>query len=123
MSPQDDDLFFIGQIAKLSGLSVKTIRYYEDIGLVNASRRTKGGFRQFSVKVLSCLEFIKQCQSLGLSLQEIREVLSIYEQRDFSADSIKQQLENKISMLDHQIESLISLRTELKKLLSRSIGR
>jgi DNA-binding transcriptional MerR regulator len=123
MSPQDDNLFFIGQIAKLSGLSVKTVRYYEDIGLVNASRRTKGGFRQFSIKVLSRLEFIKQCQSLGLSLQEIREVLSLYEQQDFSADSTKQQLENKISMLDHQIESLISLRTELKKLLSVSITR
>ncbi|MBE9135694.1 MerR family DNA-binding protein [Nodosilinea sp. LEGE 07088] len=123
MSAQDKKLFFIGQIAKLSGISITTIRYYEDLGLIKASGRTDSGFRQFSLKVLSYLEFIKQCQSFGLSLQEIKELFRIYDQQSTLTDETKRRLEDKILMLDNQIEALISLQAELKKLLSERINQ
>lgn len=68
---QEKNLLFIGQVAAQSGLPVKTIRYYADLGLLNSLERTEGGYRQFSSEVLTRLAFIKRCQSLGLSLQEI----------------------------------------------------
>ncbi|HEY9299015.1 MAG TPA: MerR family DNA-binding transcriptional regulator, partial [Phormidium sp.] len=61
----------IGFVAKQSGVSIKTIRYYEELGLLKASSRTEGGYRLFDADVLSRLSFIKRAQSLGLTLAEI----------------------------------------------------
>ena len=61
----------IGLIAKESGVPIKTIRYYEELGLLKASSRTEGGFRLFDPDVFARLHFIKRAQSLGLSLLEI----------------------------------------------------
>ena len=62
----DQSLLQIGQVSRRSGLSIKTIRYYEEIGLIAAVSRSQGGFRQFSPGCLSRLSFIKQAQSLEI---------------------------------------------------------
>jgi DNA-binding transcriptional MerR regulator len=62
-------MLFIGQVTALSGVPIRTIRYYESLGLLKSSGRTEGGFRQFSLDVLKRLSFIKRAQSLGLNLQ------------------------------------------------------
>ena len=59
-----------GQVAKKADVNKETIRYYEQLGLIQASGRTSGGFRLFDPSVLTRLAFIKRTQSLGLSLQE-----------------------------------------------------
>ena len=114
---QEKNLLFIGQVAALSGLPVKTIRYYADIGLLNSLARTEGGYRQFSSQVLTRLAFIKRCQSLGLSLQEIGDILKIYDQGELPCGDIKQKLSKKLLEIDHQIEQLTTLRGELSGLL------
>ena len=58
----------IGSVAKESGVPIKTIRYYEELGLLKASGRTEGKFRLFTSDVLTRLSFIKRAQSLGLTL-------------------------------------------------------
>ncbi len=80
------NLVKIGELSKSSGLSIKTIRYYEDLGLIHAIKRTKGGFRLFERKTtLMRLHFIKKAQNLGMSLEEIGELLKV---RDRIFDSV-----------------------------------
>ncbi len=118
MLTQEQPLLFIGRIADQSHVPVKTIRYYEDLGLVKASGRTEGGFRQFSSDVLARLAFIKRAQNLGLSLQEIAEILKVYDQGQLPCGEIKKRLEDKLLEIDRRVEQLKVLQTELKGLLS-----
>lgn len=118
MLTKDNKLLFIGQVAAQSGIPIQTIRYYDELGLLKLSGRSKGGFRQFSEEVFSRLAFIKQAQRLGLSLQEIGELLRMCEQRKPLSCEVKQKLKAKISEIDRQIEQLRCLQVELKSLLS-----
>lgn len=95
-----------------------TIRYYDELGLLKSSARTKGGFRQFSPEVFNRLAFIKRAQNLGLSLQEIGEFLQEYDKPGFPCPEIKQKLKEQILAIDRQIEQLLSLKTDLANLVS-----
>ncbi|WP_414549699.1 heavy metal-responsive transcriptional regulator [Anabaena sp. CCY 0017] len=117
MLTQDKKLFLIGQVTNLSGIPIRTIRYYESLGLVESSGRTEGGFRQFSRDVLTRLAFIKRVQSLGLSLEEIRDILQVYDQGQPPCGEIKEKLEDKLSQIDSQITQLLILRAEIGELL------
>ncbi len=108
----------IGQVTALSGVAIRTIRYYEERGLLKSSGRTEGGFRQFYPDVITRLAFIKRAQNLGLSLEEIGEILKVYDQGNLPCGEIKQKLEDKLLEIDRQIEQLLTLRSELKGLLS-----
>ncbi|MCC5599801.1 heavy metal-responsive transcriptional regulator [Nostoc favosum] len=108
----------IGQVTALSGVPIRTVRYYESLGLLNSSGRTEGGFRKFSSDVLTRLAFIKRAQSLGLSLEEIRNLLNIHDEGNLPCGEVKQKLEDKVNEVDHQIEELLTLRDELTGLLS-----
>jgi len=108
----------IGVIAKETGVSIKTIRYYEELGLIQASMRTEGGFRLFTSDVLSRLRFIKRAQSLGLSLSEIKEFLNVHDQGNLPCKHIKAKLENKLLSIDKQIQELLIFKQELEGLIS-----
>jgi MerR family copper efflux transcriptional regulator len=115
---QDKQLLLIGQVTNLSGIPIRTIRYYESVGLISSLSRTEGGFRQFSTDVLTRLAFIKRAQNLGLSLEEIRDILQVYDQGLPPCGDIKEKLEEKLLQIDHQIEQLFTLRSEIGELLS-----
>lgn len=108
----------IGSVAKESGVPIKTIRYYEELGLLKTSGRTEGGFRIFSSDVLARLNFIKRSQRLGLSLAEIKDFLDIHDQGELPCEQVKIKLEDKISEIEQQIQQLQILKLELKGLLS-----
>lgn len=109
----------IGEVAAISNLPVKTIRYYEDIGLLTpAVRRSESNYRLFEPTVLNRLAFIKRAQSLGLSLHEIQELLSVHDQGQLPCDEVKQNLQRKMQQITEQIEALQVLRTELQGVLS-----
>lgn len=109
----------IGEVATLSGLPVKTIRYYEDIGLLAPTvKRTPAGYRLFSRYILNRLAFIKRSQTLGLSLSEIHEILNVHDQGELPCGAVKQHLQTKVEAITEQIESLEILRAELLGLLS-----
>ena len=118
LTQQDKKPLLIGQVTALSKVLIRTIRYYESLGLLNSSGRTEGGFRQFSSDVLTRLAFIKRAQSLGLSLEEIRDILNIHDQGKLPCGEVKQKLEDKVNEIDRQIEELLTLRDELTGLLS-----
>jgi MerR family copper efflux transcriptional regulator len=108
----------IGTIAKESGVPIKTIRYYEELGLLKASGRTEGGFRLFESDVLSRLNFIKRAQSLGLSLLEIKDFLGVYDRGELPCDRIEEKLQDKVTQIDRQIKELTLFKQELQALLS-----
>ncbi len=118
MLSQDQKPLLIGQVTALSGVPIRTIRYYESLGLLKSSGRTEGGFRQFSSDILMRLSFIKRAQTLGLSLQEICEILQVYDGGKPACDEIQQKLKDKIFEINRQIEQLLTLRGELRQLLS-----
>lgn len=115
---QDRELLLIGQVTDQSGVPIRTIRYYESLGLLQSLGRTEGGFRQFSSDVLTRLAFIKRAQHLGLRLEEIRDILQVYDQGKPPCGDIKVKLAEKLSQIDHQIDQLLTLRSEIGELLS-----
>jgi MerR family transcriptional regulator, copper efflux regulator len=108
---------FIGAVAAQSGIPIKTIRYYEELGLIHSSGRSHGGFRYFAPDVLQHLLFIKRAQCYGLSLQEIGEFLKVYDSQHPPSREIKQKLQDLILSIEQRILQLQFLQAELNGLL------
>ena len=108
----------IGVLASRSGLPVKTLRYYEDLGLLPAIGRSEGGYRLFAEESLRRLEFIRRLKTLGLSLEEIQGCLSVHDAGELPCDDIQIQLGRQIERIDGQIKELRQLRQELQDLLA-----
>ncbi|PSO48523.1 MAG: heavy metal-responsive transcriptional regulator [Cyanobacteria bacterium SW_9_44_58] len=119
MSTTVSNLIKIGELSKSSGLSIKTIRYYEDLGLIHAVKRSRGGFRLFEEKMtLIRLQFIKQAQSLGMSLSEIKEFLAVRDRGELPCQDVKQKLEDKVAQINDQIQALQHLQNQIQSLLA-----
>ncbi|WP_216918717.1 heavy metal-responsive transcriptional regulator [Synechococcus sp. CCAP 1479/9] len=108
----------IGLLARRSGMTVKTLRYYEDLGLLPAIGRSEGGYRLFAEESLQRLEFIRRLKTLGLSLEEIKGCLAVHDAGELPCGDIQRQLERQIERIDGQIQELRQLRTELQGLLA-----
>lgn len=108
----------IGSVAKKSGVPIKTIRYYEELGLLKTTRRTGGGYRLFDSDVFSRLSFIKCAQGLGLSLLEIKEFLDVLDHGELPCNHLKIKLEAKLELIEQHIQQLQVLKQELKRVLS-----
>jgi MerR family transcriptional regulator, copper efflux regulator len=108
----------IGEVATKSGLSVKTIRYYDEIGLlIPTVERSAGGYRLFSPQVLQRLAFIRRSQSLGLHLSEVQQILRVHDQGELPCGEVRQHLEAKLVEIRQQIEALETLELELEGIL------
>lgn len=118
LSPQEKFLK-IGEVASNSGLPVKTIRYYEEIGLLTPTvDRSETGYRLFNPQVLNRLAFIRRAQSLGLSLSEIHQILNVHDKGELPCGEVKQHLQAKVQAITEQIEALETLKSELQGILS-----
>ncbi|NJR40983.1 MAG: heavy metal-responsive transcriptional regulator [Leptolyngbyaceae cyanobacterium CSU_1_4] len=112
-------LLKIGEAALKSGLSVKTIRYYDEIGLLTPTvERSKSGYRLFKPQLLKRLAFIRRAQALGLHLSEVQQILAVHDQGELPCGEVKQHLEAKLIEVRQQIEALETLEMELKGILS-----
>lgn len=112
-------LMRIGELSRQSDLPVKTLRYYEELGLIQSEKRTEGGFRQFSPNCLPRLSFIKQAKALGLSLQEIHHILNIHDQGEMPCHEVRHTLQEKIAEIEQRIRELTQLKGHLRNLLSQ----
>jgi MerR family copper efflux transcriptional regulator len=111
-------LLRIGELSEQSDFPIKTLRYYEELGLIQAQKRTQGGFRQFSADCLTRLAFIKRAKALGLSLQEIHHILTIHDQGEMPCHEVKHTLKEKIAEIERRIEELSTLKSHLQSLLA-----
>lgn len=112
-------LLKIGEVAVQSGLPVKTVRYYDEIGLLAPTvKRSRSGYRLFQGQVLNRLAFIRRSQALGLSLAEVQQILQVHDQGQLPCGEVKQHLETKLEDVNRQIEALNILKAELQGILS-----
>jgi DNA-binding transcriptional MerR regulator len=109
------ELLQIGEVAKLIGISPKTIRYYHEIGLLAEPKRTEGGYRLYAAHDLLRLQRIRRLRSLGLTLDRIREILG---ESDVEQEVLlRNALQSLVEELTAQIVELEERREMLKKLL------
>ena len=108
----------IGQAAKLTGISVDTIRFYQKLGLLVNSSRTPGGYRVFNGEQIRDLKFVRHAQELGFSLVEIKELLSL-RQREHICPEVQSLLERKLADVRSKITNLTHLEEELNGALRK----
>jgi Cu(I)-responsive transcriptional regulator len=111
----------IGDVAERSGLPAKTIRYYEDIGLIRP-RRGPNGYRAFGSAEVSKLAFIGRARSLGFTIEECRALLALYEDDDRASSEVKQVAEAHLAQVDRKIAELQAMRATLAQLVRRCHG-
>ena len=107
----------IGTAAGRSGLPAKTIRYYEDIGLLKPDR-AGNGYRDYSTADVHRLRFLQRARSLGFSVDECRQLLSLYGDRRRESADVKAIATAKLDDIDRKIEEL----TGLKKMLGQLVN-
>lgn len=111
----------IGSAAQQSGLPPKTIRYYEDIGLLTADRAANG-YRDYSSEDVHRLRFLQRSRSLGFSVEECRQLLSLYTDRDRASADVKAIAIEKLGEIDRKIAELSGLRELLGHLVENCHG-
>ena len=112
----------IGKAARLSNLTVKTVRYYADIGLVKPLRNISTGYRDFSEDDLAQLQFISKARKFNFSIQECEELLSLYSDKNRSSKEVKALTVEKISEIDAKLHELKNLRHQLSFLANNCKG-
>ena len=112
----------IGTASKLSGLTVKTVRYYSDIGIINPKINTSTGYRSCSEPDLAKLQFISKARKFDFSLDDCRELISLYENTERSSKEVKALTLLKIAEIDTKLSELNMLRKQLSTLASACKG-
>ena len=108
----------IGELAKETGVNPKTIRFYEEIGLMPTPDRTPSGYRQFSDDDLERLRFIRSAQRLNLRLTEIQEILALRERGERPCGYVLALMKQQVDEIDRKIEEMAQLRNQLIELSS-----
>jgi MerR family transcriptional regulator, copper efflux regulator len=111
----------IGDVAARSGLPPKTIRYYEDIGLIRPLRGMNG-YRAFATADVHKLAFIGRARSLGFSIEECRALLALYGDEDRASSEVKQVAQAHLQQIDRKIDELQGMRAVLAQLVERCHG-
>lgn len=111
----------IGDVAKASGLPVKTIRYYEDIDLVRPARG-ENGYRAFRDEDVHKLSFLARSRSLGFTIEECRTLLSLYEDQTRASSDVKRIAADHVRQIEAKIVELKRMRDTLQDLMSRCHG-
>ena len=112
----------IGNLARLGGVNLETIRYYERQKLLPKPPRTPGGYRLFPQETARRLRFIKRAQDLGFSLNEIRELLELRIAPRAGRADVRARAEAKIGDVEQKIRALEAIRKTLRKLTERCDG-
>ena len=112
----------IGQAAAVTGVSAKRIRYYEQIGLLETTRRTGSGYRYFTEPELHELRFIERARRLGFSVSAISGLLELWRDKQRSSADVKRLATRHIEELEQRIAELRSMADTLKDLAKRCRG-
>jgi MerR family copper efflux transcriptional regulator len=107
----------IGEAAKASGVSAKMIRHYESVGLFPEPNRTDSGYRQYSEKEVHTLRFIRQARDLGFSLEQISELLALWQNRRRPSRLVKALAEAHIKELEQKLQDIQVMKSTLEHLV------
>lgn len=107
----------IGQAAVASGVSAKMVRHYEGVGLFPEARRTESGYRQYTDKDVNTLRFIRHSRDLGFSIEQIRELLGLWQNRRRPSRQVKALAQAHILELEQKLQELQSMKATLEHLV------
>lgn len=107
----------IGQLAKVAGVNVQTVRYYERRDLLQPSDRKPSGYRVYDHEALRLLRFIKNAQALGFTLHEIEELLDLRVGSKSLCGDVQQRAEVKLKQVEVKVRDLRALATTLRRLI------
>lgn len=112
----------IGQAAKQSGISAKMIRYYESIGLIGPAVRTDSGYRVYSDQDLHTLRFVRRARDLGFSVEQMNELLALWQDRSRASADVKRIALEHVQELERKAEALREMAATLKHLAQHCHG-
>ena len=108
----------IGQLAKMSGCSIQTIRYYEKEGLLKSPARSEGNYRLYDKESLKELEFVKHCRSLDIALSDIKSLLEMKNKPNESCSSINNLIAVQLELVTKRMGELEALKAELQSMMN-----
>ncbi|MEZ2745385.1 Cu(I)-responsive transcriptional regulator [Halopseudomonas bauzanensis] len=112
----------ISQAAQATGLTPRMIRHYESIGLLTGTARTAAGYRLFSEQDLHTLRFIQRARSLGFSIEQISQLLALWQDRERSSAVVKTLAREHLKELEDKIAGLQAMHDSLSELASCCLG-
>lgn len=107
----------IGELSLRSGVSVKTIRFYCEQGLIQPCSRTAGGFRQFDVGAVEELSLIRALRSMDVSIAELASILDVRRSGVCNCSVLKSSISSKVESIDQRVMELTAMKQELEQLL------
>lgn len=112
-------MFQVGEVARRLGVNPQTLYFYERIGLIPSPERTAAGYRLYDESDLERLSFVVQAKALGLTLNEIKELLILQDGEQLFCQEVYDRLRRKIEQIDDNIRQLQTLKAQLNPLLDR----
>jgi MerR family copper efflux transcriptional regulator len=112
----------IGDLARATGVPPKTIRYYEEIGLLPAPPRADNRYRSYEQRDVATLRFIGRARSLGFPLKDVASLLELYRDRNRASHEVKQLALRRVEELDRKIAELTTIRRAIADLAARCHG-
>lgn len=112
----------IGSVAKETGISAKTIRYYESIGLTPRPDRQANGYRSYGMNDVATLRFVQRARGLGFSLEEVRTLLALWRDHERTSADVKQLALDHIESIEAKIGELQTMKRTLQDLTRRCHG-
>ena len=112
----------IGRVAERSGVPAKTIRYYEDIGLISKPDRTTSGYRAYASHDVEILRFVSRARGLGFSIKDVRNLLALFEDRERASADVKKIAQDHVDEIDRKMAELETIRHTLAHLADKCHG-
>lgn len=111
----------VGQASQRSGLPTKTIRFYEEIGLI-APQRASNGYRDYSTDEVHLLSFLRRARGLGFSIDDCRQLMALYRDKARSSHDVKEIAKSHVTAIDSKIAELQAMRATLNTLIDACHG-
>ena len=116
------ELLNIGQVAKQTGVTVETIRFYEKQNLITTPQRTESGYRQYPLDTIKRVRFIQHAKDVGFTLKEVTELLALRRKPNASCTEIKLRTLQQIEEVDQKISDLKKVREALGRMVMKCSG-
>ena len=117
-----DQALTIGAMSRATGINIETIRYYERIGLLPSPPRTRGNYRAYTSTEQKRLNFVRRTRNLGFSIEEIRALLRLSDERDTDCCEVTEIAQNHLAETERKLADLQAMADELRSLIASCAG-
>jgi len=112
----------IGEVAKLSEVNSKSIRRYEDLGIMPKAGRSMSGYRQYSMNDVHILRFVKRARELGFSMKDIKQLVSLWKNKSRPSSQVKSIAKKHVDELEKKLEEIQGMLSTLNRLVKNCHG-